>query len=80
LNGVIAVAASYLHSLALKQDGTVVAWGGNYLGQCDVPAGLSNVTAVSAGTDHSVALKQDGGIVVWANNYHGQLNLPSELR
>lgn len=32
LTGVGAIAAGYLHSVALKQDGTVVAWGYNYDG------------------------------------------------
>ena len=40
LSGVMAVAAGDYHSLALKADGTVVAWGDNNYGQCTVPAGL----------------------------------------
>jgi hypothetical protein len=39
--------------------GTVVAWGWNNYGQCNVPAGLSNVVAVAAGGYHSLALKVD---------------------
>ena len=41
-------------SLALKSDGTVVAWGS--LGQSTVPSGLSGVIAIAAGTEHSPAL------------------------
>ncbi len=32
------------HSVALKSDGTVLAWGYNFYGQASVPTGLSNVT------------------------------------
>jgi alpha-tubulin suppressor-like RCC1 family protein len=45
--------------VALKSDGTVVAWGSNYKGQTTVPSGLSGVTAIAAGGDHTVALKLD---------------------
>src|SRR5207237_7354048 len=48
------------HSLALKSDHTVVAWGGNNgFGQTNVPANLTNVGAVAAGGNHSLALKSD---------------------
>ena len=33
LTGITAIAAHYLHNLALKSDGTVWAWGSNYFGQ-----------------------------------------------
>ena len=49
-------------SLAIKSDGTVVAWGTNTNAQMDVPTGLSNVTAVSTG---SLAIKSDGTVVAW---------------
>jgi alpha-tubulin suppressor-like RCC1 family protein len=74
------LAASYYHSLALRQDGTVAAWGENYYGKCDVPAGLGNVAAIAVGMDHSLALRQDGSIVAWGDNNRGQCNVPAELR
>ncbi len=51
-----AIAAGGAHSLALKSDGTVVAWGDNSAGQRSVPSGLSGVTALAAGGFHSLAL------------------------
>ncbi|MGO9202898.1 MAG: hypothetical protein ACLQM8_20445 [Limisphaerales bacterium] len=55
-----AIAAGGYHDLALKSDGTVVAWGGNDYGQLDVPAGLSAVVAVAAGGGFSLALESAG--------------------
>ena len=56
LSGVTAIAGGGYHTVALKSDGTVVAWGYNYYGQTSVPAGLSGVTAIAAGYSHTVAL------------------------
>ena len=57
LSGVVAIEAGGKHTAALKQDGTVVAWGHNGNGQTTVPAGLSGVVAIAAGEYHTVALK-----------------------
>ncbi len=75
----MAVAAGYYHTVALKADGTVVAWGDNEFGQA-TPAGLSDVVAVSAGGDHTVALKADGTVVVWGyNDGQGETNVVAGL-
>jgi alpha-tubulin suppressor-like RCC1 family protein len=83
LTNVIAIAAGDSHGLALKDDGTVVAWGAGVpeynSGQANVPQGLSNVIAIAAGRLHSLALKDDGTVVAWGYNYSGQLNVPSGL-
>ena len=58
-SGVTAIAAGSFHSLALKQDGSVIAWGcvGSDNGQCSVPAEASTgVTAIAAGGYQSLAL------------------------
>jgi alpha-tubulin suppressor-like RCC1 family protein len=59
LSNVVAIAAGYVHSLALKNDGTVVAWGWNTNGEATVPAGVSNVVAISAGFYQSLAIMAD---------------------
>lgn len=74
LSDVVAISAGWGHSLALKNDGTVVAWGDNTFGQATVPSGLSNVVAVAAGGRHSLALQKDGNLVEW-----GQRKLPVRL-
>jgi hypothetical protein len=81
---VIAVAAGRVQSLALKADGTVVAWGcrSNDSGQCNVPEGLANVTAIAAGDYDSMALKRDGTVVMWGcGNSHdfGECDVPNGL-
>jgi hypothetical protein len=68
LTNVVAIAAGYLHSLALKADGTVVAWGDNLFGQSTVPAGLTQVVAVSGGVYHSLALTAEGTVVKWGQD------------
>ncbi|MEJ8554145.1 RCC1-like domain-containing protein [Tepidibacter sp. Z1-5] len=88
-NNAIAIFASWSHSLALKADGTVWAWGNNYDGQLgdgtsginknipvqvkDSTGFISNIRAISAGWFHSLALKTDGRVWAWGGNSSGQL-------
>jgi alpha-tubulin suppressor-like RCC1 family protein len=73
------VSAGSNHSLALDQNGTVVAWGDNSCGQTNVPPAASSVVAISAGATHSLALLADGRVVAWGDNTCGQTNVPSGL-
>jgi predicted CxxxxCH...CXXCH cytochrome family protein len=86
-SGVTAVAAGNDHSLALKSDGSVLAWGYNYYGQLgDNTTNTSNtpvqvyglesgagVTAIATGSNHSLAVKSDGSLWAWGYNSYGQL-------
>jgi hypothetical protein len=74
----IAIAAGGFHSLALRADGTVLAWGDDWDGQCDVPSGLSNVVAIAAGQYHSLALRADGSVVAWGDNSASQTAIPPD--
>ena len=88
LSNVVAIAASYTHSLALKQDGTVVAWGagrtvnpsnGIDCGQSIVPGDLDGVIGISAGYANSLALRQDGTLVAWGRDNWDQATTPGSL-
>jgi hypothetical protein len=67
--GFVAVAAGGNHSLGLKADGSIVAWGcgtDSYgkswdYGQCNVPAPNSGFIAVAAGKNHSLAIRRVTG-------------------
>jgi alpha-tubulin suppressor-like RCC1 family protein len=81
---VVALATGNNHTLALKSDGTVWAWGQGSAGQLGdgtplyskLPvqvAHLSAVVAVAAGNSHSLAVKSDGTVWAWGDNHRGQL-------
>jgi alpha-tubulin suppressor-like RCC1 family protein len=69
------------HSLGVKADGTVWAWGSNETGQLGIGTsgkslkellpvevkGLTDVKVVAAGAGHSVAVKQDGTVYYWGD-------------
>ena len=58
------IAAGQYHTVGLKSDGTVVAVGDNYDGQCDVGSqSWTDIVQVAAGDFHTVGLKADGTVV-----------------
>jgi alpha-tubulin suppressor-like RCC1 family protein len=92
LSGVRALAVGGIgslggHMLALLDNGTVMAWGGNEEGQLghgttessSVPVpvkGLTSVVAISASIAHNLALLADGTLLAWGSNIFGELGLP----
>lgn len=69
LTGAVDVAAGYGFTLALKDDGAVVAWDTDGAESWPVPAELTDVMAVAAGSECTVALKNDGTVIVWNYDY-----------
>lgn len=85
------VVAAQRHSCALRENGTVMCWGNNELGQLGagpvastrVPVavqGLSGVTQISAGTSTTCAVKNDGTVWCWGDGLVGQLGNGARLR
>jgi alpha-tubulin suppressor-like RCC1 family protein len=63
LTNAVAIAAGGYHNLALRDDGTVIAWGDDGKGQTDVPASLTNAVAIAAGGEFSLSLQTRSGRV-----------------
>lgn len=87
---IIGIASGIYHNVALKSDGTLLAWGDNgqkQLGNGSILAqpipvsigSAAGIVAVSAGSYHSVALKTDGTLLSWGWNAAGQLGLGGSL-
>jgi alpha-tubulin suppressor-like RCC1 family protein len=86
-SGVIAIAAGELHGMALKSNGTVLAWGygadgelGNGSGASSlVPEAVpglgpgSGVLSIAAGGGDSFAITKSGALMAWGNNVYGEL-------
>ena len=73
------IASGSGYSVALKYDGSVVAWGDNYYGQSTVPSGLNGIVQVAAGEHHVVSLRSDGTVVAWGRKADGITKVPVGL-
>jgi alpha-tubulin suppressor-like RCC1 family protein len=78
------VSAGGQHTLGVRKDGTLWAWGANSDGQLGDGSGIDQVsptqvgldntwTYISAGANHSAALKADNSLWTWGRNTDGQL-------
>lgn len=83
------VRAIYSQSFAVKDDGSVVAWGdancgrlgdGSSSGRRDTPVpviGLRDITSLAAGNFHGIGRDKQGFVYTWGANGQGQLGLGS---
>jgi alpha-tubulin suppressor-like RCC1 family protein len=79
-SGVTAVAMGEEHAVALKNDGSVVAWGLDIYSNAPVvvpEVGKSGGVAIAAGYYHTAVLKTNGGVYVWGYNGLGVTNVPT---
>jgi hypothetical protein len=81
-SGVVAIAAGYSHTVALKTDGSVLSWGNNANGQLGIGISVSTptatgltsgVVAIACGHYHTVVLKNDGSVWASGRNTEGQI-------
>ena len=84
-NNWVSVAAGSEHSIGLKSDGTIWAWGDNEYGQVGVgssdfwkttPTQIGIATdwvSIAAGYGHNLGIKSDGTLWAWGYNADGQL-------
>jgi len=80
LTNAVLLVGGWRHSLALKTDRTLQAWGDDSAGQSDFfPAGQSNYVAIGCGQLHSVALNSNGIPVTAGDNLFSQQEIPTNL-
>ena len=87
LNNIVYISTGASHCLAIKNDGTVWAWGWNDYGQLGdgsfesknrpIQVKIKNIVKVSSGGLHSVALTTEGTVFAWGANSFGQLGKSS---
>ncbi len=57
--------------------GSILAWGSNNYGQCNLPSPNENFLTVAGGQYHSLALKQDGSVLVFGDTGDNKGAIPS---
>ena len=89
LDDVVTASAGGTHSMAIRKDDSLWAWGGNSYGQIGngpsakrnepIPVKImDDVVIVSAGYCHTMAIRKDGSLWAWGNNDYSQLGIGTQ--
>lgn len=62
--------------MALREDGSIAAWGYNFYGQCDVPEPNTGFVQIESGNKHNLAIRADGSLEAWGYDNCGQCQVP----
>ena len=63
------------HACGIREDQTLVCWGGNESGQADPPEGT--FTEIASGNNHSCAINTESGVECWGNNSYAAASPPT---
>ena len=77
LGKVVSVAAGYDHVMALNDEGEIISWGSNRMGQTKAPSevGRKKIVQIAAGYQMSYALTEGGEIINWGNDNLNDVNV-----
>jgi alpha-tubulin suppressor-like RCC1 family protein len=79
LDHIAGISLRWARATALRDDGTIVQWQPEGLGQEAIPESVTNVIAIASGDAHSLGLRRDGTVVAWGWNGVGQTSVPEGL-
>src|SRR5689334_12876008 len=79
LTNAIYVAGGWRHSLAIRTDGTLQAWGDDTIGQTDFWYEPTNCVSIACGQLHSLALQRNGFVIPAGGDLWGQVEVPDNL-
>ncbi len=80
------VSSGFYHTLLIRNDGMVVAWGDDRFNQTNLPEALKSkpAAAIAAGNVHNIALMPGGQVLAWGPSPgqvgdYGQSTVPADL-
>lgn len=74
MSGKTLLSSDFYHTVGLRFDGTAVAAGDSYYGECNV-SDWSDLVDVAAGFTHTLGLRSDGTVISTGSNKNGQCDV-----